>query len=237
IRSSTTRWYPPRLTSSSTRVGSVSVVTSNPSFARKVCMYSQIAGSSSTTSTRTAGMAFAIVRPSLVCATALTVGPTPADDAPADEIQADEARAGARVAAERSGESLGARGFEPPTSWSRTMRATRLRYAPCQSRRTIAVAPGGVKTRTPDPLVRSLPAPADDLVAIGRRALAAPWSDPHRSVVVRRDRIRRKGGHARELGVSGLEPRRHTFALLPRRRADRVDQEAAGAHEAHRRLE
>jgi hypothetical protein len=25
---------------------------------------------------------------------------------------------------------IGARGFEPPTSWSRTKRATRLRYAP-----------------------------------------------------------------------------------------------------------
>ena len=27
-------------------------------------------------------------------------------------------------------EKIGARGFEPPTSWSRTKRATRLRYAP-----------------------------------------------------------------------------------------------------------
>src|SRR5579863_1953439 len=29
-----------------------------------------------------------------------------------------------------AGKQIGARGFEPPTSWSRTKRATRLRYAP-----------------------------------------------------------------------------------------------------------
>ena len=28
---------------------------------------------------------------------------------------------------------IGARGFEPPTSWSRTKRATRLRYAPTRT--------------------------------------------------------------------------------------------------------
>jgi hypothetical protein len=46
---------------------------------------------------------------------------------------------------------VGARGFEPPTPWSQTRCATRLRYAPLQLRTLHEYPLGGDLARTIDP--------------------------------------------------------------------------------------
>src|SRR5688500_8047974 len=114
-------------------------------------MYSQIALSSSTTMTRTGANGLDMGRPSVISHPARKAG--------------------------SEGGLVGARGFEPPTSRSRTVRATRLRYAPwcVQAGRNLDGASVAVKHD-----------PSHNLVHVReRRCFSEPGTDAEKAIVVR----------------------------------------------------
>ena len=94
-------------------------------------------------------------------------------------MRAEVGTGGAATAASRTG-MVGARGFEPPTSSSRTMRATKLRHAPTEV--LVEQSPGIVARPDPDRCGRSPRWGLGSIPADGERSAAmAIGAGPHRS--------------------------------------------------------